>query len=159
MIDFLIAGELNVDVIVNGLKQAPIFGKEILCQGYQELPGSSTGNTVCTAASLGLNCAVFGKLGTDRFGEIMLAALKKYGIDTSFIDINDSYHTGVTVSLSDEKDRAMVTYCGDTINAFDASEIPLKESGASTCICRPSTCSRASPRGWPSATKRPITWA
>jgi len=130
MIDFLIAGELNVDVIVNGLKQAPIFGKEILCQGYQELAGSSTGNTVCTAASLGLNCAVFGKLGTDRFGEIMLSALKKYGIDTSFIDINENYHTGVTVSLSDEKDRAMVTYYGDTINAFDASEIPLKESGA-----------------------------
>lgn len=130
MIDFLIAGELNVDVIVSGLKQAPIFGKEILCQNYQELAGSSTGNTVCSAASLGLKCAVFGKLGTDRFGEITLAALKKYGVETQLIDVNPAYHTGVTVSLSNDRDRAMVTYYGDTINAFDAADIPLKASGA-----------------------------
>lgn len=130
MVDFLIAGELNVDVIVSGLKQAPIFGKEIICQGYRELAGSSTGNTVCSAASLGLKCAVFGKLGKDRFGEIMLNALKKYGVETQFIDIRESYRTGVTISLSDDRDRAMVTYYGDTINAFDAADIPLKASGA-----------------------------
>lgn len=130
MQDILFAGELNVDVIVSGLRQAPIFGKEILCQGYRELPGSSTGNSACTAASLGLKTAVFSRLGMDRFGDMMLAALEKYGIDTHLIDRSNQYRTGVTVSLSNDRDRAMVTYCGDTVNAFEASEIPLEAAKA-----------------------------
>lgn len=130
MLDILLAGELNVDVIVRGLRQAPVFGKEILCQGYEELPGSSTGNTACTAASLGLSTAVFSRLGRDRFGGIVLAALERYGIETRFLDLSEKYRTGVTVSLSNDRDRAMVTYYGDTINAFDASEIPLEAAGA-----------------------------
>lgn len=130
MLDILIAGELNVDVIMRGLKQAPEFGREILCDGYQELAGSSTGNTICTAANLGLKAAVFSRLGRDRFGDIVLAALKRYGVETRFIDIADHYQTGVTVSMSNDRDRAMVTYFGDTINAFAAEEIPFAESGA-----------------------------
>lgn len=130
MLDILIAGELNVDVFMGGLKQAPEFGREILSDSYQELAGSSTGNTICTAASLGLKTAVFGRLGRDRFGEIMLAALKRYGVDTGFIDISDAYQTGVTVSMSNDRDRAMVTYFGDTINAFGAEEIPFEAAGA-----------------------------
>lgn len=130
MLDILIAGELNVDVFMSGLKQAPEFGREILCDGYQELAGSSTGNTICTAASLGLKTAVFGRLGKDRFGDIMLAALKRYDVDTRFVDISDTYQTGVTVSMSNDRDRAMVTYFGDTINAFEAHEIPVEAAGA-----------------------------
>lgn len=130
MLDIIMAGELNVDVILRGLKQAPVFGKEILCSDYEELPGSSTGNCACVAAALGLKTAVFSRLGRDRFGEIVLAALKRYGIETKFIDVSEKYRTGVTVSLSDDRDRAMVTYFGDTVNAFDASEIPLEQAGA-----------------------------
>ena len=126
MLDILIAGELNVDVFMSGLRQAPEFGREILADGYQELAGSSTGNTICTAASLGLKTAVFGRLGRDRFGETMLKALQRYGVETGFLDISDTYQTGVTVSMSNDRDRAMVTYFGDTINAFEAGEIPVE---------------------------------
>jgi len=130
MLDILIAGELNVDVFMAGLRQAPEFGREILCDGYQELAGSSTGNTICTAASLGLKTAVFGRLGRDRFGETMLKALQRYNVNTDYLDISDAYQTGVTVSMSNDRDRAMVTYFGDTINAFEAHEIPVEAAGA-----------------------------
>lgn len=130
MLDILIAGELNVDVFMGGLQQAPVFGKEIIADGYQELAGSSTGNTICTAASLGLKTAVYSKLGKDRFGDTVLRALERYGVDTRFIDISENYRTGVTVSLSNDRDRAMVTYFGDTINAFEAKEIPFEQAQA-----------------------------
>lgn len=130
MLDILIVGELNVDVFMGGLQQAPVFGKEIISNSYEELAGSSTGNTICTAASLGLKTAVFSKLGKDRFGDIMLRALERYGVETGFIDISDKYRTGVTLSLSNDRDRAMITYFGDTINAFDAKDIPLEKAKA-----------------------------
>lgn len=130
MLDILIVGELNVDVFMGGLLNAPVFGKEIIADSYQELAGSSTGNTICTAASLGLKTAVFSKLGRDRFGDIMLRALERYGVETRFIDISENYRTGVTLSLSNDRDRAMITYFGDTVNAFDAADIPLESAGA-----------------------------
>lgn len=130
MLDILIVGELNVDVFMGGLQQAPVFGKEIISNSYEELAGSSTGNTICTAASLGLKTAVFSKLGKDRFGDIMLRALERYGVETGFIDISEKYRTGVTLSLSNDRDRAMITYFGDTINAFDAADIPLEKADA-----------------------------
>jgi len=130
MLDILFAGELNIDAIMGGVKQMPVFGKEILCETYREVPGSSTGNCACAAASLGLKTAIFSRLGTDRFGDIVLGALKKYDIDLSFLDISEDYHTGVTVSLSNDVDRAMITCFGDTIDCFDAEEIPIDRANA-----------------------------
>ncbi|MBQ8506780.1 MAG: carbohydrate kinase family protein [Clostridia bacterium] len=130
MLDILFAGELNVDVILSGVKQAPVFGKEILCEDYQEVAGGSTGNCACAAASLGLKSAMFSKLGKDRFGEILLNTLKKYDMDLRFMDISEKYQTGATVSLCSDSDRAMITHFGDTIDAFDAEEIPLEAAGA-----------------------------
>lgn len=130
MLDVLFAGELNVDVILSGVRQMPVLGKEILCEGYRECPGGSTGNCACAAASLGLKSAMFSRLGKDRFGEILLKSLKKYDMDLRFLDISDQYQTGVTVSLSSDRDRAMITYFGDTIDAFDAEAIPLRQANA-----------------------------
>lgn len=130
MLDILFAGELNVDVILSGIRQAPVFGKEILCDDYRECPGSSTGNCACACASLGLNVAIFSRLGKDRFGEIVRGALEKYHLDMRFVDISENYRTGATVCLSSEKDRAMVTYNGDTIDCIRAEEIPLDTASA-----------------------------
>ena len=130
MLDILFAGELNIDAIMGGVKQMPVFGKEILAERYEEVAGSSTGNCACTAASLGLKTAIFSRLGTDNPGQIVLRALKKYDMDLSFLDINENYRTGITVSLSSDVDRAMITCFGDTIDCFDAEEIPIDTANA-----------------------------
>ena len=130
MKDLLFAGELNVDLILTGVRQAPAFGIEILADGYTECLGSSTAICACAAASLGLTASFFGKLGVDRFGSIVMDALKRYGVDTSPVVASEAYRTGLTVSISAQHDRAMVTCFGDTIDAFDADEVPLEAAGA-----------------------------
>jgi len=130
MRDLLFAGELNVDLVLTGVRQAPVFGTEILADEYTECLGSSTAICACAAASLGLSASFFGKLGRDRFGSIVMDALTRYGIDTSPIDASEAYKTGLTVSISAQEDRAMVTCFGGTIDAFDAQDVPLEGAGA-----------------------------
>jgi sugar/nucleoside kinase (ribokinase family) len=130
MRDLLFAGELNVDLVLTGVRQAPAFGTEILAEDYAECLGSSTAICACAAASLGLTASIYGRLGTDRFGSIVVNTLQGYGIDTSLIDASEAYRTGLTVSISAADDRALVTCFGDTIDSFDAEEIPLEAADA-----------------------------
>lgn len=126
MYDLLAVGELNVDIVLNGLKQPPALGMEILAEGYTECMGSSTAICACAAASLGMKTAFFGKLGTDAHGRLVSQTLRRYGVETGGIITGDDYRTGVTVSISTSSDRALVTYFGDTIDCFGAEEVELE---------------------------------
>lgn len=129
MRDVLFCGELNVDLVLTGVRRAPEFGIEIIANDYTECLGSSTAICACAAASLGLTARFFGKLGGDRYGSIVLNSLQGYGVDTSLIEVSGAYRTGLTVSISSAVDRAMITYFGDTIDGFEADEIPLESAG------------------------------
>ena len=128
--DMMCVGELNVDLILSGVRQAPVFGKEILAEDYTECMGSSTAICACVAASLGLNVGFYGKLGQDRYGDIVMEALRRYGVSERYIERQPRYRTGLTVSVSSSSDRAMVTCFGDTIDAFEADEVRLEGMGA-----------------------------
>lgn len=127
MFDVLAIGELNVDLVLSGLKQPPVMGEEILADNYTECMGSSTAICACAIGSLGMKTAFFGKLGMDNYGKIVTGTMERYGIDTSTIVRSPEYQTGVTVSMSMPGDRAMVTYFGDTINSITADEVPLEK--------------------------------
>lgn len=127
MFDVLAVGELNVDIILSGLKRPPVMGEEVLSETYTECMGSSTAICACAMASLGMHTTFFGKLGMDNHGELVMKSLGRYGIDTTHVLRAPEYTTGVTVSMSMPGDRAMVTYFGDTIDAFTAEEVPLEK--------------------------------
>ena len=126
MFDVLAVGELNVDVVLTGLKQPPVMGQEILAEQYTECMGSSTAICACAVSSLGAKTAFFGKLGEDSRGDLVANTLQRYGVDTRTIIRSGELCTGVTVSMSMPGDRAMVTYFGDTINSFEAADVPLE---------------------------------
>ncbi|MEL7608010.1 MAG: carbohydrate kinase family protein [Bacillota bacterium] len=124
--DLLAAGELNADIVIGGLESAPEFGKEVSAASYFECLGSSTAICACTASDLGLKTAFFGMLGTDPRGELVLNAIRSHGVDASGIIVDSRLTTGVTVSVSTNKDRALITYSGDTIDGYTADKIPLE---------------------------------
>ena len=110
--DVLAIGELNVDLIVTGLKSMPVTGREIIAEGCSLVLGSSTAICICGLASMGLETGFVGKLGKDTFGELVLEELCKRSIDTSHIIVDEKIDTGITISLSMAKDRALVTHLG-----------------------------------------------
>jgi sugar/nucleoside kinase (ribokinase family) len=110
--DVLAIGELNVDLIVTGLKSMPVLGREIIVDGCSLTLGSSTAICACGIAKLGMKTGFHGKVGCDKFGDVVLESLKKYKIDTDSIIIDNQINTGITISLSMAKDRALVTYLG-----------------------------------------------
>ena len=56
--------------------------------------GSSSAIFASNIASLGARVAFIGKIGNDKFGEIVLESLRKKKVDISMIKIDENLGTG-----------------------------------------------------------------
>lgn len=110
--DVLVIGELNVDIILNGIDSLPVVGTEILAGEMAVTLGSSSAIFASNISTLGVSTAFLGKIGKDDFGEAVLDALQKKQVNTDAIVLSPDKKTGATIVLNYEDDRAMVTYPG-----------------------------------------------
>lgn len=110
--DVLVVGELNVDLILDGLPSLPVVGKEILADRMTLTLGSSSAIFASNLACLGPKVAFLGKVGRDVFGDLVLQSLEARGVDASGILRTPDSATGATIVLNRGEDRAMATYMG-----------------------------------------------
>jgi sugar/nucleoside kinase (ribokinase family) len=118
----LIAGELNVDLVLQNPKSFPVLGRETLVEDLSLTVGSASAICASALAKLGDQVTFVGKVGCDSWGDLCLKSLQDLGIDCSSVDRDNSLTTGITVSITWAKDRALMTYLG-SIAALRASDI------------------------------------
>jgi sugar/nucleoside kinase (ribokinase family) len=121
--DVLVAGELNVDIILNQINRFPALGKEVIADNMTITLGSSSAIFASNLSVLGTKVAFSGSLAHDQFGELILNSLSSKGVDIRHIVYTDRAGTGATLALSFDEDRAMVTYPG-TMTLFSLRDIP-----------------------------------
>ena len=110
--DVLVVGELNVDLILNGIKGFPEIGKEKLAGQMNLTLGSSSAIFAANLSALGAKVAFLGKIGADSFGDLVLDSLQQKGVNTELIIRDHNLNTGATIVLNYDEDRAMVTHTG-----------------------------------------------
>jgi len=119
----LVAGEINVDLVLQGAHAFPIPGKEVLVDDVVMTLGSASAICAMGLARLGTPVAFLGKVGTDPWGAFCLDAMQAAGIDVSRVTADPKLKTGVTVSITSPHDRALVSYLG-SIRALRAEDVP-----------------------------------
>jgi sugar/nucleoside kinase (ribokinase family) len=107
-----ILGELNVDLIFSADEITLEWNRERLVDQFDLVLGSSSAITACSLAGLGETVYFVGVVGDDEFGRFCIRHLEEKGVDTRFVKIEPTIKTGVTLSLSTQKDRALLTYMG-----------------------------------------------
>ncbi|WP_199096211.1 carbohydrate kinase family protein [Dyella sp. ASV21] len=118
----LVAGEINVDLVFTGCERLPEFGAEVLASGFRQGPGSSSMICAMGLARLGHPVAFAGVTGRDGWGDYCIDAMRQAGIDVAAIAQRDGLQTGVTVALSSQHDRALVTHIG-AIGALRSDDV------------------------------------
>jgi sugar/nucleoside kinase (ribokinase family) len=108
----LVVGELNVDLIISGLDTLPKLAQEIIAADLQMVLGSSSAICAAGLARLGAEVDFLGKVGDDYFGDFVTRELRELGVGTRHVVRDPAVRTGVTVSLTYAKERALVTYLG-----------------------------------------------
>lgn len=118
----LVAGELNADLVMTGLPNLPILGRELVGTGFRMTLGSSSAITAVRLATLGLPVDFMGWVGDDEMGRYVTQQLVVFGVGTQPIRTITGAATGVTLVLTYPRDRAMLTYPG-VMAEFDGQEI------------------------------------
>ncbi len=128
--DVIVVGELNVDLILNDLEKFPEIGKEYLARRMTLTLGSSSAIFASNISSLGARVAFIGKIGIDKFGEVVLEGLQNNRVDVSMIKRDELCGTGATIVLNVGEDRAMATYTGamDLLTINDISGNDLRKA-------------------------------
>lgn len=117
--DIAAIGELNVDIILNGIESEPEIGKEKFCKDMIVTLGSSTAIFAANAAALGSKVCFVGLVGKDSFGQLVRTSLEAKGVATHFIGEGNT-PTGATICMSYGEDRANLTYQGSMdVMGFD----------------------------------------
>lgn len=110
--DIIALGELNVDLLFNGMRGLPVVGKEILAGNMALALGSSTAIFAANASALGADVAFLGMIGKDVYGDFIQKELALKGVDISNLIVKPDLKTGITVSMNYGEERASVTYPG-----------------------------------------------
>jgi len=118
-----VLGELNVDLIMTGDDVVPEWNREKLVSGFDLALGSSSAITACGLAGLGLDVRMVSVVGDDDFGAFCIERLKEKGVSVEHVAKLAGEKTGVTLSLSTKRDRALLTYMG-TISKLRPEHLP-----------------------------------
>jgi len=125
VLDLLVVGDCNPDLLLAGGDVAPEFGQaEKVVDEARLLVGGSATIVACAAARLGLSVALVAAVGDDLFGRFMLDALAERGVDASECLVR-TRPTGVTVALVRGDDRAILTAPG-AMTALTAADVPRR---------------------------------
>jgi sugar/nucleoside kinase (ribokinase family) len=120
----LFAGEINVDLVLQGYRDFPTPGKEVLVDDFSMVLGSASAICAMGLARLGTPVAFLGKAGDDPWGRFCLEAMTGRGIDVSRVIRDGAIKTGVTVAITrPAADRALVSYLG-SIGALVRGDVP-----------------------------------
>jgi sugar/nucleoside kinase (ribokinase family) len=112
-LDLLVLGDANPDLVLRGGDVVPAFGQaEHLVEEAGLTLGGSGAILAHGAAKLGLRVGICAVVGDDLFGRFVREALDAVGVDTSGVVTDPAIPTGVTVVLSGERDRAIMTSPG-----------------------------------------------
>jgi sugar/nucleoside kinase (ribokinase family) len=119
----LCVGEINVDLVLQGYTDFPVPGKEVLVRDSQLVLGSATAIMAMGLARLGTPVAFVGRVGDDVWGRYCLDDMAGRGIDLSRVIRGGGLKTGITVSITNPTDRALVTFLG-AISALTGADVP-----------------------------------
>ena len=119
----LVAGEINADLVLREVSPFPALGREVLVSESDLVLGSASAICASGLARLGNTVVFSGKVGDDLFGRFCLEEMSRSGIGLDHVIVDKETTTGITVSISSGRDRALVT-CLGAIAEFAAEDVP-----------------------------------
>jgi ribokinase len=106
-----VIGSLNMDIVVEA-RQIPQIGETLLGDRVRFIPGGKGVNQAVAAARLGASTSMIGAVGADAFGDDLMAALRKEGIDVSGVKRLTDTATGVASIYVADGDNSILVVPG-----------------------------------------------
>ncbi|MBY0502004.1 MAG: ribokinase [Alphaproteobacteria bacterium] len=119
----VVFGSLNIDMVMR-VEKMPRPGDTVLCPSYRMVAGGKGANQAVAASKAGASVKLFGKVGDDEFGRIVLTALKESSIDLTGVSVSKESSTGcATICVNAQGENMITVASGANLNVRE-KEIP-----------------------------------
>jgi ribokinase len=98
----IVFGSINIDLVTT-TPRLPLPGETLTGNSFFSTPGGKGANQAVALAKLGIPTQIIGKVGNDNFGVELINNLKKYGVQTENIVIDETISSGIAVITVDQK--------------------------------------------------------
>ncbi len=106
-----VVGSINTDMTVDA-ERIPLKGETLRGDNIQYIPGGKGANQAVAMARLGVDVEMFGCVGNDANGEMMIKNLRQNQVETEHIKILDGIHTGIALITIGENDNTIIVVPG-----------------------------------------------
>jgi len=121
-----VLGNINIDFVM-GAERMPRPGETLMGTDLRLVPGGKGANQAVTAARVGADVTVIGRLGEDIFGPQLRANLERESIDTQFLTSDPEAHTGSAfIALSPSGENSILSCMGANL-AISPEQIEAAE--------------------------------
>jgi ribokinase len=119
----VVFGSLNMDMVMQ-VEQMPRPGETVLCSRYQMIAGGKGANQAVAAARAGSTVKLFGKVGDDEFGRLIVNSLQASDIDLLGVGISKQSSTGCAAITVDAFGENMITVASGANLEAKEKDIP-----------------------------------
>jgi ribokinase len=107
-----VLGNINSDFVVEA-DRMPLPGENVVGRSLRFVPGGKAANQAVTAARLGAQVSIIGRVGRDAFGPALVDNFEREGINTDFVTRDDGAVTGSAfVALLPGGENSILTVLG-----------------------------------------------
>jgi ribokinase len=118
----VVLGSLNVDLVIR-VASLPKPGETVLGDRLETFAGGKGANQAVAAARLGGRVSMVGRVGNDRFGEMLLAQLRRDGVDASSVVRDAEQPSGTALILVGSGGQNMIAVAPGANGAVGEGEV------------------------------------
>ena len=152
MTDVAIIGNLVVDILVRCVDEFPAPGTLATVETITFHSGGNASNVSIMLSRLGVKSSVYGKIGKDKMGDILIEQFEKNAVDCSNLSISPDTPTSSTIVLSRADGERSFLHASGTNAVYCPKEIDVESLGNAKIVHYASSFVMPSLDGEPIAT-------
>lgn len=117
-----VIGSLNMDLVIQ-TERMPLAGETISGRDFNLIPGGKGANQAIAAAKAGGSTSMFGCVGDDEFGEVLLNSLKDAGVNTTNVSKTSKVRTGVASIILESSGENRIIIISGANHLVDAAYV------------------------------------
>ncbi len=113
MVVVSVVGSIHMDFYIR-LPKLPQQDETVIGYGFTMLPGGKGANQAVAATRLGAETYFIGRIGKDVFGSQLIDILRSNNVNTDYVTIDDTTHTGIAFILLNTSGENMIAVAPGT---------------------------------------------
>lgn len=108
----MVIGSMNMDLVIR-TPRMPLPGENVFGKSFRMFPGGKGANQAVGVARLGIEVAMFGRVGKDVFGERLLKNLREEKVDADYVKKDENEATGMAfICVDDTGENSIIVVSG-----------------------------------------------